>query len=151
MKRISIALGGVEVRWRLSQGAFRISTAADNIGRTSLVHLDGTDWSGVIHLSRTPTQGTFFYRHKELGLEYVGIEDDARPEVIAALKRDTLNLAAWEVTQVIPARYNRLVVFDGHHFHSGAQRESGVTLAEGRLTQNFFFHTVERDAASKAA
>jgi hypothetical protein len=40
----------------------------------------------------------------------------------------------------VPAKYNRLLLFDGKYFHSGAQRFSGSELADGRLTQNFFFY-----------
>jgi hypothetical protein len=58
------------------------------------------------------------------------------------LEADTMNLEAWEALFTIPMKYNRLLIFDGKYFHSGARRFAGASLAEGRMTQNFFFFRV---------
>jgi uncharacterized protein DUF6445 len=108
--------------------------------RTSMVHVDTPDFSAIVHLSREPAEGTYFYRHKKLNLERVSPEDNVRPEVRQAIEADTLNPDAWEMLYMIPMRYNRLLIFDGKYFHSGAQRLTGAGLAEGRMTQNFFFY-----------
>jgi hypothetical protein len=133
-------LGGIDLRCRRNEGAFRIATAADMATRHSIVHVDTPDFSAVIHLSPKSAEGTYFYRHRELGLERVSEADNLRPEVRQAIEDDTLDLDAWEVTHMIPTRYNRLVVFDGKYFHSGPHLLTGETLDEGRLTQNFFFY-----------
>jgi hypothetical protein len=84
-------------------------------------------------------EGTYFYRHKTLGLDRLSAEGALRPNVRQSLEVDTMNLEAWETLLMIPMRYNRLVIFDGKCFHSGAQCLTGASLAEGRMTQNFFF------------
>jgi hypothetical protein len=140
MERFSELLGGISIKCTRDQGAFRITTAADMAIRTSLVHVDTPDFSAIIYLSRHANEGTWFYRHKELGLERVSEEENLRPEVRRAIETDTLNVDAWEPLYMIPMKFNRLVIFDGKYFHSGARRLSGATLAEGRMTQNFFFY-----------
>jgi len=132
-------LGGVNIKCRRDEGAFRITTEADMARRTSMVHVDTPDFSALVHLSKGDGEGTHFYRHKALGLERVSAEDNVRPLVRQAIEADTLNLDAWDVLYSIPMKYNRLLIFDGKYFHSGAQRLTGATLEEGRLTQNFFF------------
>ena len=139
MARFSELLGGIEIKYQRNQGAFRITTAADMASRPSMVHVDTPDFSAIVHLSREPTEGTYFYRHKALNLDRVSPEDNLRAEVRQAIEIDTLNLDAWELLFSIPMKYNRLLIFDGKYFHSGAHRLTGATLAEGRLTQNFFF------------
>jgi len=139
MKRFADLVGEAEIRYRGKQGAFRITTERDMASRSSLIHLDSSDYSAVIYLSKAPTEGTYFYRHKALALERVSLENSHRPDIKKAIETDTLNLDAWELTQMIQARYNRLLIFDGKYFHSGARRLAGQELREGRLTQNFFF------------
>jgi hypothetical protein len=139
MARFSKLLGGLEIKYQRNQGAFRITTAADMAVRSSLVHVDTPDFSALVHLTKGVGEGTYFYRHKALDLERISPEDNVRPDVRSVIEADTLDLAAWDTLYAIPMRYNRLVIFDGKHFHSGAQRLTGACLAEGRLTQNFFF------------
>jgi hypothetical protein len=139
MASFSRLLGGIDIKCRRDQGAFRITTAADTARRTSMVHVDTPDFSAIVHLSKGQGEGTYFYRHKALDLERVSPEDNERPAVRRAIETDTLNLAAWEVIHMIPMKYNRLLIFDGKYFHSGAHRLTGATRAEGRMTQNFFF------------
>ena len=139
MKRFAQLLGGIDIKFQGTQGGFRITTEADMVRRNSLVHLDSSDFSAVIHLSRQPMEGTYFYRHRELGLDYVAPTLRRNAAVEEALVRDTLRLEAWEVVDTIPMKYNRLVIFDGKHFHSGARTLTGAAAADGRITQNFFF------------
>jgi hypothetical protein len=136
--RFSDLLGGVALRYRHPQGAFRVTTAEDMAARTSLVHIDSSDLSAVVYLGRAPSEGTCFYRHRRLGLERIEPGNPRWAEVQTAITRDTLDAEAWELLEVIPMKYNRLLLFDGKHFHSGARRLTGETLAQGRLTQNFF-------------
>lgn len=132
-------LGGIDIKCRKDEGAFRITTAADMATRKSLVHVDTPDLSAIVHLSKGEEEGTYFYRHKALNLERVSPEDNIRLAVRQAIEADTLDLDAWEVLYTVPMKYNRLVIFDGKYFHSGAQRLTGASLAEGRMTQNYFF------------
>lgn len=139
MSAFSTLLGGLDLKCRRDEGAFRITTQADMALRRSIVHVDSPDFSAVVHLSKHDAEGTYFYRHKALGLERVSARDNRRPDVRAAIERDTLDLDAWEQIHMIPMKYNRLLIFDGKYFHSSAHRLTGCTLAEGRMTQNFFF------------
>jgi len=140
MQRFARLLGDIDIKYRGTQGGFRVTTEEDMTDRTSLVHTDSSDYSAVVYLSKQPTQGTFFYRHRALGIDYLRPEHDQRADVARAIARDTMDLAAWEVTQLVAPKFNRLVLFDGRYFHSGAQRFEGKNLAQGRLTQNFFIH-----------
>lgn len=135
----SALLGGVEIRCRRNEGAFRVTTSKDAADRRSIVHVDSSDFSAVVHLSAEDHEGTYFYRHRALGLERVSAEHNLDPNVRAVIERDTLDLDAWEELHMIPMRYNRLVIFDGKFFHSGARELHGDAPAGGRLTQNFFF------------
>jgi hypothetical protein len=141
MQQFARLLGGIDIKYNGLQGGFRITTCEDMQRRRGIVHIDSSDWSAVIHLSRTPTQGTYFYRHRRLGVDYASSADERYPDLLKAIMEDTNNPDAWEVTQTVPAKYNRLVIFDGKHFHSGPRELTGTSLADGRLTQNFFFFT----------
>ena len=139
IKRFSTLLGGIDIKCRRDEGAFRITTEADMTARTSLVHVDTPDFSAIVHLSKGNEEGTYFYRHKALDLDRASQDDKLGPVVRRAIEADTLNLDAWERLYSIPMKYNRLLIFDGKYFHSGALRLTGANLAEGRMTQNFFF------------
>jgi|HubBroStandDraft_2_1064218.scaffolds.fasta_scaffold488583_2 hypothetical protein len=139
MSRFSKLLGGIDIKYHRHEGVFRVTTEADMPLRKSMVHVDTPDYSAIIHLSMGVTEGTYFYRHRALDLERVSPEDNLRPIVRRAIESDTLNLSAWEVLCTVPMKYNRLVIFDGKYFHSGAHRLTGSSLAEGRMTQHFFF------------
>lgn len=142
LARFSRLLGGIGLKSQSNQGAFRITTAADMAARTSIVHCDTPDFSAIVHFSKAEAEGTYFYRHKGLGLDRLSPEDSVRPIVRQMLEADTMNLEAWEALFMIPMKYNRLLIFDGKYFHSGARRLAGASLAEGRMTQNFFFFRV---------
>ena len=139
MERFSKLLGGIELRWLGEQGMFRLTTSADAAGRTSLVHADTPDFTAVLHLSTARAEGTFFYRHRALGIERIDFDDPWLEFVRPTLVRDSTDLSAWEVTGAVPQRFNRLVIFDGKFFHSAARALTGGDRRSGRLTQNFFF------------
>jgi hypothetical protein len=138
VERFSDLLGGRALKCRSDDGNFRVTTQDDMSRRSSLVHVDTPEYSVVIHLSRDDREGTYFYRHRGLALERVSLEDNRNPAVRETIERDTLDLAAWEEMYRIPMRYNRMLLFDGKYFHSGAQTLAGGSIAEGRLTQHFF-------------
>ncbi len=138
VERLSDLLGGIGLRCRRDDGSFRVSTCDDALRQTSLVHVDSLDYSAVIYLSPDNREGTYFYRHRGLGLSRVAPRDNEDPKVRAAIENDTLDPEAWEQTDSIGARYNRLVLFDSKCFHSGARTFTGHAIAEGRLTQHFF-------------
>jgi hypothetical protein len=149
MRRFAKLLGGIDIKYKRGSdaGAFRVTTEADMAGRTSMVHVDTPDFSALIHLSKGEAEGTYFYRHRRLGIDRVSHAENAQSAENeedqaqrAAIYADTLDLTAWELIHSVPMKYNRLLIFDGKYFHSGAQRLTGSSLAEGRMTQNFFFY-----------
>ena len=129
-------------------GRFRLMYS--NTGSRLTIHTDSqSDWTGLIYLN-TPEQcrgGTAFYRHKATGLRGLPSKEDARRlgqslEDIESrtIGKDTQNMNAWDVVMLATMRFNRLILFRGHQFHSHtcAWGDSPTT---GRLTQNFFFNS----------
>lgn len=114
------------------------------------VHLDGhADWTGLIYL--TPNDfaigGTGFYRHRETGLlsslsdqeaQERGYQDWQALEK-ALIEKDSLNPLAWEMVDYVAMKFNRLVLFKGNKRFHCHTHSFGTCLADGRLTQNFFF------------
>jgi hypothetical protein len=140
LEHFSRLLGNIDIRCRRNEGTFRVTTECDMAIRKSLVHIDTTDFTAIVHLSKTNNEGTYFYRHKALNLERVSPKDNFSAIVHQAIEADTLNLDAWEMLYSIPMKYNRLIIFDGKCFHSGAINLTGSNILEGRMTQNFFFN-----------
>jgi hypothetical protein len=109
-------------------------------------HRRSGDWAGVVYLSEPHQcegrEGTVFYRHRATRLEcYTDEEDPAFQRACA----DARNPEAWEVTQVISMRFNRLVLFDSHFFH-GASPGFGTSIPDCRLIQVFNFTLVKEPA-----
>lgn len=137
----------------LTFGKFRVMLEAT--GSRLKVHLDSAaDWTGLIYLN-LPAQcegGTAFFRHKATGLEgQPSLEEAARfgftdvgkfEEQI--IEPDTLRTDAWQQTTFVAMKYNRLVLFRGSELFHGHTSSWGRTVAEGRLTQNFFFDSLTR-------
>ena len=138
VERLSDHLGGIAVRCRQDDGYFRITTQEDASRQVSLVHIDSLDYSAVIYLSVDDTEGTSFYRHRGLDMSLVPPREHLDPKVLTAIEQDTLDLDAWEEIYNVPARFNRLLLFDSRYFHSGAKTLTGRSIADGRLTQHFF-------------
>ncbi len=123
-------------------GEARLTVAADEHQRTSLVHADIAVVTAVVHLSAPQEDGLYFYRHRELDITRVTPDDPWLSFVRRAVVRDSCDLAAWEVTCAVPMRFNRMVVFAGRTFHSGPHRLTGCDARTGRLTQNLFYRWI---------
>jgi len=115
----------------------------------SWVHADRTAWGGVLYLSPNPPphSGTRFYVHKATALSERPTELDARrwgfPSAAALLQhvhRDAANMSAWQLTDQVANRFNRLVLFRGYQWHRSAHY-FGSDLQSARLFQTFFFDT----------
>ncbi|WP_431277625.1 DUF6445 family protein [Leifsonia poae] len=133
-------------------GKFRIANAAER--RHTKIHFDRSAYAANIYL--TPGLpagcGLGLYRHKELGLDRVpGPEklhelgfatlDDFDDAVVVP---DSLNPSKWDLIDVIEPRFNRLLILPGGHYFHAAEGGSGRTDSEGRLSQHFFFETLDR-------
>jgi hypothetical protein len=131
-----------------SHGSCRLTLERDN-SQPSRIHIDPTDWSGVLYLNR-PVDcrgGTEFYRHVPSGMDRVprdaaglkvaGYEsyDELQREVV---DKDALDRSKWELTMTVPMRFNRLILLQPHYWHtSGCGFGDGIE--NGRLVYLMFF------------
>ncbi len=132
-----------------SFGVFARASDAD-AGKNP-VHIDHTEWAGVLYLSKNEQGGTNFYCHKRTGhREVPGLEElhrldfkdreDYRQKVVVP---DQYNPEAWELDVKVGMKFNRMVLFRaGHLFHAAANYYGRDEETE-RLLQLFFFNTRE--------
>jgi len=136
-----------EVKDGESFGVFRLSVLDDPYG--TFIHSDPVRWGGVLFLNPQPQSigGTAFWRHRETGLEQLPWDDPQRWGFATPLdawrslvEEDGNHPERWELVLNIPARYNRLLLFNSRLFHSQMPYESfGTTAQTARLVQVFFF------------
>jgi hypothetical protein len=124
-----------------SHGSFRLALAKDD--EPARIHIDQSHWSGILYLSRPEDcqGGTEFYRHLPTGTDHMpfteqGIAelgyssfDDLREEI---LEKDALDRSKWELTMVVPMRFNRLVLTQPQYWHTSGP-SFGDTPETGRL------------------
>lgn|SRR3990167_5885092 len=128
-------------------GVFRCSKL--NSPYQAFIHTDPVEWGGVIYLNPNSNSfgGTAFWRHKETGLEefpWENWDEYGFTSVNDAWKKMVLedgNMEdRWDLITLIPARYNRLILFNSKLFHSHMPKENfGTTLGTARVVQIFFF------------
>ena len=119
--------------------AFQYTTEEDS----SWIHHDNTEWAAVLYLTpdADPDAGTALYKHKESGVsEWDGVDDSPsdfnNTEILGAAHR-----GLWEESVNIANKYNRLVCYRGHQYHSSVKAGFGASKEDGRLFQTFFFNT----------
>lgn len=115
------------------------------------MHIDSPDWAAMIYLTsdKDCKGGLGIYRHKNTGIfkvpqnrekfKELGYEDfyDMDRRLVVP---ETKNLAAWELIELIPMRYNRLVLFKGSMYFHSITEKFGTTVEDSRLTHSFFFN-----------
>ncbi|GDY33847.1 DUF6445 family protein [Gandjariella thermophila] len=132
---------------RLVFGRFRLSRQGD-IAPTG-VHIDHSGWAAIVYL--TPDEyvrgGLGIYRSVDPDLDAVPDERTLKELGYTSLLDFDLRFVttrstdtrAWRLSDVIPGRYNRMVVFEGCKVFHGVSELYGDIAERGRLTQNFFF------------
>ncbi|GEM_PF-5235068 len=115
------------------------------------VHIDSPDWSAMIYLTldKDCVGGLAIYQHKETGIIEVpqsegaflsmgfnGFGDFDR-KIVAP---DTKTPDAWELVELIPMKYNRLVLFKGSQYFHSITHKFGTNVMNARLTHSFFFN-----------
>lgn len=130
---------------------------------------DFCDYAGLVYLNE-PAQcagGTSFWRHRASGLELASAGAEGASSLPTLMARygvdDELSLvrrilgeggeqvpegyptesnSMWELTRVIPMRYNRFLLYNSLLFHTPHFYEErfGETLETRRLTQNLYFN-----------
>jgi len=135
-------------------GYFRISLATDSHKQD--VHVDPSwEWGAVIYMSDpkdcVDEGGTSFWKHNTLQSENIPkTDEEAQFYGYPTYKEcwwttvygDGLDRSKWTRYFLCPMRYNRLVLFRTHLWHSH-NFNFGNTLENGRLVQLFFFNPVK--------
>ena len=108
-KIFDIRLYGSNVDFAYSTHSYFHYLTSNNIQNDSWIHNDPSLFSAVVYLSKNPipNSGTMFYDEEK------------------------------RLSNVVENRYNRLVMYNGRHFHS-AQSGFGDNLDNSRLTLVFF-------------
>lgn len=110
------------------------------------IHIDpGIDWGGVLYLNpdQEDRAGTLFWKHKKTGLSFVPDKGELKKIGIQDLRKDIVygdgrDRSKWEIQEVIPMKFNRLVLFKANRlFHSHGEN-FGKVRENSRLVQLFF-------------
>lgn len=104
-------------------------------------------FTGILFLN-APDQcrgGIAFWRHRKYGFDSpyqtaAGIDDFINPDNFwKQVYQDGFDEGKWEMTELIPMKFNRLVLFPSARFHSRYPMKSfGNDLASSRLIKVFF-------------
>jgi hypothetical protein len=104
-------------------------------GWDTSIHTDESEWAGVLYLtpSPPPNSGTTIWSNNFTGawnsnMHYHPIEEMSQKE-------------NWSEYQSFENRYNRLVLYPSHVYHSATKGGFGTNTSTSRLTQVFFFTT----------
>jgi hypothetical protein len=135
-------------------GYFRLSLEKDTYKQD--VHVDPSwEWGAVCYLN-SPEQcidegGTSFWMHNKTKSEtYPQTEEEAKYHNYSCPKEawwttvygEGLDRSKWSRYFLSPMKYNRLILFRAHLWHSH-NYNFGDTLHNGRLVQLFFFNPTE--------
>ena len=135
-------------------GYFRLSLEKDTYKQD--VHVDPSwEWGAVCYLN-SPEQcidegGTSFWMHNKTKSEtYPQTEEEAKYYNYSCPKEawwttvygEGLDRSKWSRYFLSPMKYNRLILFRAHLWHSH-NYNFGDTLHNGRLVQLFFFNPTE--------
>jgi hypothetical protein len=142
----------------MQAGYFRISH--EDADAAQDIHIDPDfDYGGVLFLNPpnqcTNNAGTSFYTHKILGIDkgpknleevkqlgFPGYENFVNEMIYG----DCLDRSKWERYCRIPYKFNRLVLFDSHLWHSHGVN-FGNNLQNSRLVQLFFYKRLKNDTS----
>ncbi|MGB0454092.1 MAG: DUF6445 family protein [Bacteriovoracaceae bacterium] len=131
-------------------GKFRIMI---NEPFTFKAHLDGlTNLTGLVYLNPEDScsGGTAFYRHRKSGLEGPLSQNEVEARGFSSNEEmfkeligdDKYDPESWEMTDFVPMKFNRLLVFKGYHYFHCHTSSFGTDKESGRMTQLFFFNEV---------
>ena len=120
-------------------GCFQLMRSVD--WRSAYIHADyPAHWAALVYLSErtSGTAGTSFFRHDTTGLtRFPSEESPEGARLRALLRRDRGDPGRWTEIDRVGFNYNRFLLYDARLFHRNG-RPWGRTLADGRLTHNFF-------------
>jgi hypothetical protein len=130
-EKIEFVLGKSILEWKQDSLVFQLCLKDEK----TWLHCDETDWAGILYLTpNAPVDaGTGIFRHKQSKI-FTG------PDPKLNAKDET----QWELITTIGNVYNRLVLYNGKLFHRSLIPGFGDCKRSGRLTQVFFFNTVDK-------
>lgn len=132
-------------------GVFSKTTDHDSIRKT--IHVDGSDWTGILYLSKPEDckGGTITYRHLKTG--WTEIPDQTILQKNGYLDRADFiqqevtpngqDFSKWAVSARVGMVFNRLVLFKSSTMFHSAESYFGTNDDDCRLTQLFFFNLKE--------
>jgi len=102
-----------------------------------IIHADHSNRGGVLYLTpNAPSEsGTVFYEHIETG--HKSITNLNNTELDYVWRNGFYDFTPFKEIDRVANVYNRLILFDGRHFHSAAPY-FGKTIEDSRLFQIFF-------------
>jgi len=135
-------------------GYFRLSL--EGVTHKQDIHVDPAwEWGSVLYLSdpkdSVPEGGTSFWRHKTLNFENIPQTDEEanhygydtyRDGWTTHVYGDGQDRSKWDRYHLCPMKYNRMVIFRTHLWHSHSYN-FGKTMEDGRLVQLFFFNPMK--------
>lgn len=108
-------------------------------GRTGGIHVDDSDWAGVLYLSPNVPKpsGTAIWRNKRTG----SFTHEGNPDIQDF--DEQVDHSKWDMVEVAENVYNRLILFKGSKLYHSSVVDAGFgfTKETARLTQIFFFNT----------
>lgn len=82
--------------------------------------------------------GTYFVKHRKMNLKALSSNKSSLQVMQRKLVEfDASKESSWEVWNIVKAKKNRAVLFNGNMFHSLPRRSFGESIVDARLTQNF--------------
>jgi hypothetical protein len=139
------AIVGNKLEFSKNDGQIRVLRAQDVGKEKTLVHFDPGKLNVLIYLTAPPPGvdpnlfGTHFYSHHQMHKRRFIPSDPRKDEIFKTFAiEDTFNLDAWEKWRTVDYKKNRLIIFDGHLFHSGPTQSFGEAVLDSRVTQLFF-------------
>jgi hypothetical protein len=129
-------LGARVTSWpREYNSAYQLTLETD----TTWIHHDATEYAAVVYLTPNAPidSGTAFYRLKETQVDRWNVND---PSTDYNDKSNLLeNPELWDRTATVGNVFNRCVLFRGELYHRSDRPGFGTSVADGRITQTFFF------------
>lgn len=107
----------------------------------SWVHHDGTDWAAIVYLTPDPVldSGTGFFLHASTKIsKWDKNNDDSDMNKNPILRKQEDWICHTEIKNV----FNRCVLYKGSLYHRNMKPGFGRNYLQGRLTQVFFFNSV---------
>ena len=123
---------------------FRLGTKEDS--STTYIHPDSgmAKFAAVWYLTEAPgdiVAGTAFWKNKGTGKDALSEQDRMNELLLAQLDAEGADESKWKMTGLVGQKFNRLVVYPSHLFHSRYPQDAwGKDASDGRIIFCSFFN-----------